>query len=371
MIFSSYMQSKKRQRRSPRKPPGRPHNDRRAALFLALLACLVYNANFRLLAQGDSYPARFLPFALWNHGTLYLDPVREVTTQRNPQPYWILATANGHSASLYPIVAPLLAAPVYLPAALWVRARGETYERMSWAGSLFEKGAASAIAATAVGWMFLLLRRRLARRDAILLTLVFAFATSTWSTGSQALWQHGPAELFVVGTLWFLTGDLTRGNLVAAGVFAGLLAANRPPDLLLAVAFGIYALLRARSRAAWFVAAAAGPMLLAAAYNLILFRHLFGGYSRMNLVGGGFFSHPILVGMAGLLVSPGRGLLVYSPFFLFLPSCSAAPSRTRARGLSRSALRRASSCNSPSTGRPTGGPASPTAAASSPTSCRS
>jgi hypothetical protein len=99
-------------------------SDRRAALLLALLALLVYNANFRLLGAGDTYPARFLPFALWNHGTLYLDPIREVTTQHNPHPYWIQPTADGRSASLYPIVAPLLAAPVYLPAALWVRAAG-------------------------------------------------------------------------------------------------------------------------------------------------------------------------------------------------------------------------------------------------------
>jgi hypothetical protein len=309
----------KTRRTAPQKPAGHPSSDRRLALLLALLSLLVYNANFRLLGAGDTYPARFLPFALWNHGTLYLDPVREVTVQRNPHPYWILSTANGHSASLYPIVAPLLAAPVYLPAALWVRGAGETYERMAWAGSLFEKVAASAIAAAAVGWMFLLLRRRLARRDAILLTLVFAFATSTWSTSSQALWQHGPAELFVVGTLWFLTGDLTRGNLLAAGAFAGLLAANRPPDLLLAAAFGVYALLRVRFRAAWFAAGAAGPALLAAGYNLILFRNLTGGYSRMASMENGFFSYPLLTGMAGLLVSPGRGLLVYSPFFLFLP----------------------------------------------------
>jgi hypothetical protein len=296
-------------------------SDRRLALVLALLALLVYNANFRLIAAGDSYPARFLPFALWNHGTLYLDPVREVAAQRNPNPYWIRTTPGGRSASLYPVVAPLLASPLYLPAALWVREAGETYERMSWAGSLLEKLAASAIAAAAVGWMFLLLRRRLERRGAILLTLVFAFATSTWATSSQALWQHGPAELFVVGTLWFLTGDLTRGNLLAAGALAGLMAANRPPDLLLTAAFGIYALLRARRQAAGFMAAAAVPALLAAAYNLIVFRRLGGGYSSIDLVGGGFFSHSLLAGAAGLLVSPGRGLLIYSPFFVFLPLC--------------------------------------------------
>jgi hypothetical protein len=296
-----------------------PPRDRRTALLLALLAFLVYNANFRLIGAGDSYPARFLPFAVLNHGTLYLDPIREVTAQRNPNPYWIQPTASGHSASLYPVVAPLLVTPLYLPAALWVRWAGETYERMSWLGRLLEKLSASAVAAAAVGWMFLLLRRRTAPRPALLLTLVFAFATSTWVTGSQALWQHGTAELLAVGALWFLTGEPSTPNLLAAGALAGLLAANRPPDLLFTAAFGVYALLRVRWRAAWFAAAAAVPGLLAAVYNLTMFRHLSGGYGAIDLVGAGFFNHPILRGLAGLLVSPGRGLFVYSPFLLFLP----------------------------------------------------
>jgi hypothetical protein len=142
-----------------------PLRDRRTALLLALLAFLIYNANFRRIGAGDSYPARFLPFALWNHGTLYLDPIREVTAQRHPAPYWIRPTPDGRSASLYPVVTPLLAAPLYLPPALWLRWTGETYERMSWLGEILEKLAASAIAAAAAGWMFLLLRRRLEPRE--------------------------------------------------------------------------------------------------------------------------------------------------------------------------------------------------------------
>jgi hypothetical protein len=299
-------------------PRALPSGDRRTAVVLALLALLVYNANFHVIGAGDSYPARFLPFALWNHGTLYLDPIREVTAQRWPNPYWIQPTVNGHVASLYPIVAPLLASPLYLPAALWARSAGETYERMSWLGRLLEKLAASAIAAAAVAWMFLLLRRRLEPRPALLLTLVFAFATATWVTGSQALWQHGTAELLAVGTLWFLTGEPATGSLLAAGALAGLMAANRPPDLLFTIAFGIYALLWARRRAVWFAAAAAVPGLLVVAYNLTMFHRLSGGYGASGMVDS-LFSHPILPGLAGLLVSPGRGLFVYSPFFLFLP----------------------------------------------------
>jgi hypothetical protein len=324
------MAAKKKRSRSrgqgsavPKPKPEPPSRTGRHALLLALLAFLVYNANFRLIAAGDSYPARFLPFALWSHGTLHFDPVREAVVQKNDNPYWIQPTPDGHWASLYPVVAPLLVAPLYLPAALYARWAGETYERLSWLGEILEKLSASLIAAGAVGWMYLLLRRRLAPRDATLLTLAFAFATNTWITGSQALWQHGTAELLCVGTLWFLTAaptrELTTGNLIAAGALAGLMAANRPPDLLLAGMLGFHVLLSVRWRAGWFAAAAAVPLLLAAGYNLLMFHHLSGGYGAIGLTTNGFFEHSLLPGLAGLLVSPARGLFVYSPFFLFLP----------------------------------------------------
>ena len=315
--------AKKRRRKGRRQPGpakasprGSPPRDGRRALLLALLAFLVYNANFRLIASGDTYSARFLPFALWNHGTLYFDPIREIATQKSPVSYWIQPARGGHSASLYPVVVPVVVSSIYAPAALWIRWRGETYDRMSILGELMEKLSASCVAAAAVGWMYLLLRRRLPGRDATLLTLAFAFGTNTWVIGSQALWQHGVAELLIVGALWFITAEPSPANVLAAGAFTGLIAANRPPDLLLAAGFSAYALYWARRRTPLFVAAAAVPVLLTLAYNLTVFGRLGGGY---GFLGANFFWKPLMVGIAGLLVSPARGLFVFSPFLIFLP----------------------------------------------------
>src|ERR1041384_5185482 len=98
--------------------------ERRLAIAVALVAFLVYNANLRCIATADSYPARSLPFALWTHGTVYLDPVIEPTIQNHPRPYWVLRTYNGHWASLFPVVTPLVGAPLYGPAVLYMHAVG-------------------------------------------------------------------------------------------------------------------------------------------------------------------------------------------------------------------------------------------------------
>lgn len=298
--------------------PPLDRRDRRLALLACLAALVVYNANLRLIATDDSIPARFLPFALWAHGTVYLDPVLDATIQRSPKPYWMIQrTVNGHKASLFPIVTPVLVAPVYLPAVLYLEATGWNQGDLERVGLVMEKLAASLVTSLAVGLMYLVLRRRLGVRDALLLTAAFAFGTGTWSTSSQALWLHAVAELMAVAALWFLTGEPTRGRALQAGAAVALLVANRPPDLFIALGLAAYAPFWAGRKTPFFVLGGLVPGLLVLAYNLISFHHPLGAWSV--LMGGPLFQHPVLLGIAALLFSPGRGLFVFSPFLLFLP----------------------------------------------------
>ena len=291
--------------------------DGRLAILVLLVALVVYNANFRMTGSGDSYGTRFIPFAIWGHGTLYLDELREVATQLHEKPYWLASTADGHTASVYPVVTPILVTPLYGPAVLYLQWAGWSYENVSRVGILMEKLAASCVASVAAVLMFFVLRRRLDRPRALFLTGAFTFGTSTWAVSSQALWQHGPAEMLLLAALWLITGEPSRINVLAAGLATGLLAANRPPDVLLAAGLSLFALFWARRQAVLFALAAAVPVVLAIAYNWVTYRHPAGGYA--GSIDSSFFAKPILEGFAGLLVSPGVGLFVYCPFLLFLP----------------------------------------------------
>jgi hypothetical protein len=296
------------------------HPGRSAAVSVLIGVCCfaIYNANLRSISAGDTYPARYLPFAIVRYQTLYLDPVAKVAAQgRGDGAFWMVPRPDGHIISLYPVLTPLLVAPLYLPAVSYLQYEGWTDARLDHVAKVMEKLTASFLAALSAALLYLLLRRRTDSRVALLLTVAYAFGTTTWMISSQALWQHGMAEPLVVGALLALTAPSSGPRVIAAGLLLGLIGANRPPDVILAAGLGVYGLFWAgRRRAPWLAAAAALPMVLTVIYNLYAAGNILGGYGLIGKVR--FLQHDLLTGVAGLLISPAKGLLVFSPFLLFL-----------------------------------------------------
>ncbi|MCE5310905.1 MAG: hypothetical protein LLG20_24960 [Acidobacteriales bacterium] len=312
----------------------RDRKDLWIALLVGLLCLLIYNANRRLIAAGDTYPARYLPFGIWHDHTLVLDPIATITAQGRKigvppgqkaprdewlsKAYWIVWSGNrAHVISLYPVTTPVLLAPLYAPAVYYLNVKGWDPWRLDQVARIMEKLSASLLAAASAALLYLLLRRRAEPRLALLLTLAYALGTTTWMISSQALWQHGMTELLVAGMLLTVTGPCTSRAVVTSGFLCGLIACNRPPDAILAGAIGVYGLWWAGRRAPLLAGAALAPVLLLTAYNFWIAGHWAGGY---GLVGEReFFSYDPVSGALGLLFSPARGLFVYSPFLLFVP----------------------------------------------------
>lgn len=309
-----------------------------APLLLGLFCFLVYNANLRQIGAGDTFPARYQPLILWRDGTLALDENARLAAHGHSMlpgwnrpagaegqvtyfeswTYWIVLTRrHHHHASLYPVVTPLLVAPLYVPAVIWLNAHGWEQPRVGRVAELMEKLSASLVASLACVLMFLVLRRE-GNRWSLPLALAFAFGTNTWMTSSQALWQHGTGELLIALTLLLILAPASALRTALVGASCVLMAANRPPDALVAGAFILFTIWSRRRGALWLFAGAAVPLAALLYYNLNLIGHYAGGYALGKPPKQPFFNLS-LSGIAGLLVSPTRGLLVFSPFLLFVP----------------------------------------------------
>src|SRR5262249_48302383 len=156
----------------------RKRRDAAICLLLGIVSFLIYNANLRAITATDTYAARYLPFSIWRHQSLLLDPiVTDVAQGRKATGTapWIMRGRGGHFISLYPVVLPVVIAPLYLPLIPYLDGKGWHPLELDYVARIMEKLCASLIAATTVMLVYLLLRRRSDPKTAALLTVVFAF----------------------------------------------------------------------------------------------------------------------------------------------------------------------------------------------------
>jgi hypothetical protein len=286
----------------------------RGAVLLFAVLWPIYVANFRLLGAGDSLPTRALPFSVLREGNLTLD---EFSWNRGPTgrlPYYV-AQRGEHIYSVSTIATALVVTPLYVLPAWWLAAHGVSYDdvRARVLIAAMERIAAATETALAVALLFVVLRRLTTWRWALALALLCGLGTSTWSISSQALWGHGLSELCLVTlSLILLAPQPSRAALMAAGLTAAVMVANRPQMAVFAVPALLFVCVYQRRDVFFFAAlpVLGGALLLA--YNQSVFQAATGGY-------GGFrhFDAPLFEGMMGLLISPNRGLLVYTPIMVF------------------------------------------------------
>jgi hypothetical protein len=184
--------------------------------------------------------------------------------------------------------------------------------------------------------LFVIVRRRASGRLSAAIAATAALATPLWSTASQALWSHGPAALLLAVGVLAANVDLGRATssepasrplwpLFVAGLAFALAAACRP--LLAGFFVGhVYAAWKMRGGSS-ALAVAVGALVVTlpiAAWNVATFGHLAGGATIVESAAVHQAAHGVsspwsanpLAGLAGILVSPSRGLLIYMPIAL-------------------------------------------------------
>jgi hypothetical protein len=179
-----------------------------------------------------------------------------------------------------------------------------------------ERFIASLCTALAVTLFFVAARRRLEALPACLLTLLLAFGTGLWSTASRVLWQHGPSAAALAAVVLLLTEEGNDGRRWAfgLGLTAALAYVLRPTNALTALGLLAYVLLRRPRRLPAFLLGASLLAVPFCALNLSLYGALLPPYFRPEMLGGNHAR--FLEALAGNLVSPARGLFLWTPVLL-------------------------------------------------------
>lgn len=298
-----------------------------AALVIFLLTFLVYlfpitydllHKPFFTWANGqDVASTSVLPIQILEHGDFYLDAYKEFFTTNWREPYFV-AAVNGHLVSRSPVSAAVVALPFYgIPLGTgWLRHTGYAWLTFAWSAFFPAKFAAALLTALAVVMFFFCARALSNLNTALPLALMFGFSTSVWSTASQALWQQTPSIFFQLIGIWFLLRGHRKGATAAApaAFFFSAATVSRPNAAIPALLFTVFFAIQHRAALLTWVAWALPPALLAFAYNWL--------YNGSPLVFGyqdgllNYISAPQLDALAGLFISPSRGLLVYSPYLI-------------------------------------------------------
>lgn len=277
----------------------------RQIVLLFLVCAAVYTLNLRVVGAGDCWGPRYLPVSLLKEGNLDLNEFRGIKFGI------IKATRGEHTYRLFksPILSGILATPFY--ALAWLLGIPITGISIAYLG----KVAATVYSSLSVVFIFLILKRLLPSPAAVFISLVYAFATCTWSISSQSLWQHGLGQCFLAGGLYCLFTAVDKPAFAgAAGVFFSLATLARYMNGVVALVMFIYVIHRYRSQVIKFVIFSLPAITFFLVYNWFYFHHPLHFATSWAF---GRFVSSFREGFSGLLFSPNRGLFVFSPVFLF------------------------------------------------------
>jgi hypothetical protein len=300
----------------------------------AWLPCLIGLLVFVIQCRGtmtcfDSMWSVPTAISIWDHGDANLDAFLPAIETRD---YVFTEWHRGHVYTMFPLGTSLLVAPL-VPllrsvATIVMRAdpaRVSALEQMQDATrchaiagepivrlhSLAELVVASTIVAITTMVMFGIARAEgLSALGAAVVAIIFAFGTSAWSTASRSLWQHGPSMLVLSLALLVQV----RGRLLPLG--GALLAFSyviRPTNSVALACGLLWATVTRSWRAVGFVLGAAVVLGLFFAINRRLYGAVLPPYYKPGRLGSSTF----WVALAGNIISPARGLLIFSPILAF------------------------------------------------------
>jgi hypothetical protein len=290
----------------------------RSVLVLSLFALLL--AAYLLAYSGEAQASDELSMfcvtqSLVTRGTTTTDAIRWMGLHQGAY------GRDGHLYSKYGLGTSLAATPLYALARL----------------SLFNLGAVRTTAllnsflTSSTGVLLFLYVTQLKYSDGIALATALLYGLATLAAVySQSFFSEPLSALSLLAAGYFLLRFRTSAqtpNVMLAGAALGVALLTRIANVIVVPLFALVLLASCRpgqslSARRWtiqswrpaiaFTIPLALAALVVAAYNLLRFGNpLQTGYHSLET-----FSNPLLSGLVGLLFSPGKGLLLYSPILI-------------------------------------------------------
>jgi len=304
-----------------------------AIYFISWAAVYLTGVNGLPIQSEDTVPAMFIPVTIVKEGTIYADTYYEMIRNRYPHPDdkdykkdltpFYFRKVGEHYISAFPLVSGLLALPVFAGPLLFGM-------EVSWDNLIYLSHLTSAIISALCGAvLYLLLKKHFFKdeKKAILLTTVYLFGTINFAQVSQSLWQHGALQLFLLLSFYLIY----EKKWMYAGLSLGLALLSRPTALFLAPFVILFFLSKLFDGEKSFKDQKIdrGKLKRTGLYvlGLLITGAFFFWYTKKYYLGiqNNGYADQLFVnwrsrfpeGFLGLWLSPSKGILVYSPLFIF------------------------------------------------------
>jgi hypothetical protein len=288
-------------------------------VFAGLL--LVYNANGRETPTYDSQPTKYAARELALYGRLTLNKTVAMAQGLETRPAFQL-DRHGNYRSAYSVVPSIEAA---IPAAL-LHALRIVDLRAPLAPSLIAKLTASVLVAASIAIVFSALAPTFGMTTSLLVAIGLGLGTNLWPLASGTLWQIETVSIgFAIAIYaWFRPPGALRARWVllgAAGLALAASARGQTAPMVAVLLVGLTVRIGPRRAAgAYAVVGLAAAALMA--WQWWCFGSVLGATPTLQAQNldahavEGTLSREPWIGALGLLVSPNRGLLVFSPVVL-------------------------------------------------------
>lgn len=288
-----------------------------------LIVLFIFFCHYKsqVFTSFDSRYSIHVAESLIKNGDINLD---EYEFSKNTGDY-ALFQHRGHVYSVYPILPSIIALPV-------VAILGKINIERKLFLKICEKTTASfmvALTSLILFHMVMLVSGNL--KVSFLLLICFAFSTTAWSIASRALWSHGPSMLLVSLILYILLVSEKKNKpdlIPLTGILAGLAYMARPGNAAMGILLSIYVFVKFRQQFWRFISGGICVAIIFVCFNQLFYELVFQPYYTFPIGINRELLSPWLLKVTvpnpdmteavwGNLISPNRGLFVFSPVFFF------------------------------------------------------